>query len=317
MRYGYHYSKFHHDQNKGLFESVESRARQFENHDFEFLSFTDHMWQAPPVGQRDDETLDAYSALAATAAVTEEITLSPMVTAVQYRNPAMVGRMIASIDAISGGRIVFGIGAGWYEEEYDAYGYEYPDAATRVSQVEDATRLLKALWTCESPVTYEGEHYEVRDAYLAPKPRQDPHPPILIGGGGEQLTLKVVAKHADWWNTPWLSHESYKAKLDVLRDHCEAVGRPYNDIRKSVVDMVVIRDSEAAAHQAYERLMSESAWEYPDREEYRGGIGTPESVAKHIQEFNNLGANLYVFEAPRNDAETINRFINEVIPLVE
>ena len=317
VRFGYHYSKFHYDPDEGLFESVKRRANQFEEHGFEFLSFTDHMWQAPPVGQRDDDTLDAYSALAATAAVTEELTLSPMVTAVQYRNPAMVGRMIANIDVISRGRVVFGIGAGWYEEEYDAYGYEYPDAATRVSQVEDATRLLKALWTRDSPVTYEGEHYDVEDAYLDPKPRQNPHPPILIGGGGEQLTLRVVAKHADWWNTPWLSHELYEAKLNVLRDHCEAVGRAYGDIRKSAVDMVVVRDSEAAAHEAYERLMAESAWGYPDRDEYRGAIGTPESVAEHVREFGELGADLYIFEAPRNDAETIDRFVNEVVPLVE
>jgi F420-dependent oxidoreductase-like protein len=316
MNFGYHYSKFHGSGDAGLFDAIEERAQTFEENGFKFLSFTDHVWQAPVVGQKDDPVLDAYSALAATAAVTDEIKLCPMVTPVGFRNPAMVGRMLTSIDVISSGRTVFGIGAGWYEEEFEACGWEFPDASKRISQVEDTIRLLKTLWTQESPVTYAGEHYQLKDVYLEPKPAQDPHPPVLVGGGGEQLTLRVAAKYADRWNTPWLTHDEYRHKLDVLRDHCESVGRPYDEIHKSAVDMVVIRDSEPEAQAAYESLMSSADWDHPSREEYRGAIGTPDDVIEHVQRFRDEGIDLYIFEAPRNDVETIDRFVEEVVPRV-
>lgn len=334
MNFGYHYSKFHSataggqsrdtqdssrkmdDASNGvrLFDSVKYWANRFEEAGFEFLSFTDHMWQVPVLGQRDDEVLDAFTALAATAAVTDQIKLCPMVTAVDYRHPAVVGRMMASLEAISNGRTVFGIGAGWYEEEYDAYGFDFDEPAVRISRVEDAVKLLKCLWTESQPVTYHGEHYEVEDVYMAPQSHQDPHPPIMVGGGGEQLTLRVVAKHADWWNTPWLTHEEYARKLDVLRDHCKTVGRPFGDIRTSAVDMVVVRDSEEEAHEAYEELMSDAEWEPPSRDEYRGAVGTPEQVTQHVEGFADAGADLYIFEAPRNDAQTLDRFVSEVVP---
>jgi alkanesulfonate monooxygenase SsuD/methylene tetrahydromethanopterin reductase-like flavin-dependent oxidoreductase (luciferase family) len=273
----------------------------------------DHLWQVPQGGQEGEQIVDPYSALNAAAAVTEDIALGALVTCVHYRNPAMLALKLASLDTISNGRAVCSLGAGWRQDEFNAYGYKFPDTATRINQLEEATRLIDTLLTADDPVTFDGEHYDLANA-VPPTPVQDPRPSILIGGTGEQLTLRVVAEHADWWNAPQIPISEYRRKLDVLRDHCDTVGRDYDDIKKTLLDRAVIRESEEQAHEAYEELMSETGIGPASRDDHRGLVGTVDDVITNLQDLESAGADMFVLEPPRNDPITINYFINEVVP---
>jgi len=314
MRFGYHHSSFVGNGDRRPFEAVVDRARLVEDLGYEWLSFMDHVWQLPHNGARDDPFFDAYTALPAVASVTDRIELSALVTCVHYRNPALLAKMVASLDHASDGRAVLGIGAGWYEEEYAAYGYDYPAPAERVAALADAVQLVKAMWTEPSPVTYEGRRYAVEDATLEPKPLQSPHPSVLVGGGGEQLTLRVVAEHADRWNVPMVDPETYAHKLSVLADHCETVCRDYDEITKTVLASAIVRDTTEAAHEAYERLASNAPTGPKPRDEYRGVVGSAEDAAALVEQLRDLRAEMVMVAVPRNDAETIERFADDVMP---
>ncbi|MFB6174086.1 MAG: TIGR03560 family F420-dependent LLM class oxidoreductase [Halobacteriales archaeon] len=314
MRFGYHHVSF--DGDDDPFGAMLDRARFLDANGFSWLSFMDHLWQISGNGRHDEPFFDCYTALPAAAAVTETVELSGLVTCVHYRNPALLGRMVTSLDHASDGRAVLGIGAGWFEAEYEAYGYEYPDPATRVRQMADTVRLIRALWTRESPVTYHGSHYSVEDVILEPKPVGDPHPPILIGGGGEQLTLRATADLADRWNIPGSSPSEYAEKLDVLRGHCDDLGRDYDEIEKTTANTVVIRDSTEAAHEAYEELMAGTESGPTPREGFRGLVGTPAEVADGIEAYADLGVELSMLKVPKNDRPTIERFVDDVMGTV-
>ena len=166
-----------------------------------------------------------------------------MVSCAGYRNPALVAKITSTIDVISGGRLDWGIGAGWYDSEYAAYGYDFPPAADRIRMLRETVEIVKLMWT-EPDATYEGRHFSVRGAQCDPKPLQDPMPPIWIGGGGEQLTLRVVARHATHSNFGGKPDE-FAHKCQVLRGHCDAVGRDYDSITKTWSPEVFIRPTEA------------------------------------------------------------------------
>ena len=158
-----------------------------------------------------------------------------------FRNPAHLAKMVATAQALSGGRVILGIGAGWNEEEYRAYGWPYPSTRTRVAQLAEAIELIRTLWTA-APARYQGEHYQVTDAYCEPRP--DPIPPIMVGGHGETYLLRVVARHADWWNYPFRDPALYTHKQEVLQRHCRDVGRDYDTIRQVVRVGILIAETE-------------------------------------------------------------------------
>ena len=313
MRFGYHHSSFAGAGDRPPFDAVLERVGRLEDLGFDLLTFMDHVWQLPHNGARDEPFFDCYTALPAAAAVTDRMELSALVTCVHYRNPALLAKMVASLDHASGGRAVLGIGAGWYEDEYDAYGYDYPEPAERVADLADAIRLAKALWTESSPVTYDGERYRTEEAILEPKPVQEPHPPVVVGGGGEQLTLRVVAEEADRWNVPMVDPETYEHKLEVLADHCESVGRDYDAIEKTVLLFACIRPETEAAHDAYEDLAGDAEAGSMPRED-RLCVGSPAEVADTIETYRDLGVEGVMISVPRNDEETIERFADEVVP---
>ena len=154
-----------------------------------------------------------------------------------------MAKMAANVQLLTGGRLLFGVGAGWMEEEYHAYNWEFPKPSVRIAQMVEAIRIVKQMWT-EAPASFEGKYYRIENAYCEPQP--DPIPPIMIGGGGEQLTLRAVAELADWWNIPGVRPEVYPHKLDVLRGHCDAVGRDYDEIVKTYnAETVIVAESEA------------------------------------------------------------------------
>jgi F420-dependent oxidoreductase-like protein len=179
----------------------------------------------------DQNCMDAWTLLAALAADTTRIRLGTLVTCNSYRHPSLLAKIAATIDMISDGRLWFGYGAGWKVDEYRAYGYSFPKIQDRMDAMEEALEIIKLLWTQPSP-SYEGKHYSIKNAFAAPKPIQKPHPLILIGGDGEKRTLKAVAKYADYCNL--FLREKLEKKLDVLKSHCKSVGRPYDDVGKSL-----------------------------------------------------------------------------------
>ncbi|GAD51960.1 luciferase-like protein [Halarchaeum acidiphilum MH1-52-1] len=175
--------------------------------------------------------------------------------------------------------------------------------------------LVRAMWTEESPVTFESDYHDVEELYLEPKPVQDGGPDVLVGGGGEDLTLKAVADLADRWNVPGVGPETFAHKLGVLEGHCETFGTDFDAIEKTVAQTVVIRDDAADAHEVYEDLQGETAAADPTpRGEYRGLIGTVEDVKEGVDEFEEAGAEMIVLRAERNDPETIDRLVEDVVP---
>jgi F420-dependent oxidoreductase-like protein len=197
----------------------------------------DHFFQIRGVGPAEDEMLEGYSALAFAAAVTERITLGTMVTGVTYRHPGLLIKTVTTLDVLSGGRAWFGVGAAWNEEEHRGLGVPYPGVSERFERLEETLKIANQMWSGdEKPFT--GTHYQLERPLNSPPSLSLPHPKILIGGGGEKKTLRLVAQYADACNLFDAGVEAVAAKLDVLRGHCEAVGRDYAEIEKTALATV-------------------------------------------------------------------------------
>jgi F420-dependent oxidoreductase-like protein len=207
-------------------------AKAAEDCGFTKLSVMDHVWQIGVVGPPEHEMLEAYTALGYLAACTSRIELLAWVTAVVYREPGLLAKCVTTLDVLSGGRAWLGIGAAWNADEAHGLGLPFPPTAERFERLEEALQICLQMWSNDdSP--YPGKHYRLERTLNSPQPLSRPHPPILIGGGGERKTLRLVAQYAQACNLfagPDLQH-----KLDVLRGHCEAVGRDYDDITKTVM----------------------------------------------------------------------------------
>lgn len=314
MDFGYHHASFRDDGSTDgdLFAATIERAQWLEDEGFSFLSVMDHVWQLPGVGRRDEPFFDCYSALPAIAQATDSVELSALVTCPHYRNPALLGRTLASLDRISGGRAVLGIGAGWYEAEYDAMGVDYPDVSTRNRQMRETIELCRAMWTQDPPASYEGDHYELDEFYCVRAP--DGEIPVLVGGAGEQLTLRATAEYADRWNVPFGDPETYAGKLDVLEGHCEDLGTEYDAIEKTVANWTVVRETTEAAHDAYEELVGRTEEGPTPRDEDRGAVGTPAEVCDRLAAFDDAGLDTFVVMTPLNDRRTNELFVDEVLP---
>jgi F420-dependent oxidoreductase-like protein len=177
--------------------------------------------------------LECWTTLSALSSVTDRIRLGTMVSCNSFRNPSLLAKMGATFDNLSNGRLELGIGAGIQKKEHIAYGFPFPSSKVRIERLKEAVVIIKKMWT-EEKTNFKGDHYSIKDAICEPKPLQKPHPPIVIGGGGKKLTLKVAAQHADRYDWGYLpSLEQYKRKLKVLEKHCEAVGRSFQEIEKS------------------------------------------------------------------------------------
>lgn len=233
--------------------------------------------------------LECWSTLTALSAVTTHIRLGTMVTCASFRNPALLAKIAATVDVISGGRLEFGIGAGVQEAEHRAYGFPFPAASARIERLREAVEIIKKLWT-EEKASYEGEHYSIKEAFCEPKPLQKPHPPITIGGSGEKSTLKVTAQHADrydWGYVPSL--ELYRHKLEVLESHCNAVGRDFQEIEKSCWpggQVVIARNREELRGKIVREKPKTVALEDFEKTSL---IGTPDECVKKLQPYIDLG----------------------------
>jgi F420-dependent oxidoreductase-like protein len=206
-------------------------ARHAEDAGVDRISVMDHVWQIGHLGPPEHEMLEAYTALGFLAASTSRVKLLTVVTAVVYREPGLLAKEVTTLDVLSGGRAMLGIGAAWNEEEARGLGLFFPPLAERFERLEEALRICLQMWS-DDDGPFEGEHYQLARTLNSPQALSRPHPPILIGGSGERKTLRLVARYADACNlfdTPDLGH-----KLDVLREHCAAEGRDYDEIEKTV-----------------------------------------------------------------------------------
>jgi F420-dependent oxidoreductase-like protein len=233
MRFGLHISNFTWDGGpSALAGRLTAIARAAEEAGFDRVSVMDHVWQIAPLGPPEHDMLEAYSTLGYLAAQTERVKLLTVVTAVVYRDPGLLAKAVTTLDVLSGGRAMLGIGAAWNEEESRGLGLFFPPTKERFERLEEALQIVLQMWS-DDDGPYDGKHYQLARTLCSPQPLTRPHPPILIGGSGERKTLRLVAQYADACNifdTPELPR-----KLDVLREHCERLGRDYDDIEKTVL----------------------------------------------------------------------------------
>ncbi len=216
----------------GLGRNLTRIATAAEDAGFAKLSVMDHVWQISVIGPPEHEMLEAYTTLGYLAASTSRIDLLAWVTAVVYRKPGLLAKAVTTLDVLSGGRAWLGIGAAWFEQEARGLGLEFPPLAERFERLEEALQICLQMWS-DDEGTYSGKYYQLARTLNSPQPLTRPHPPIMIGGGGEQKTLRLVAQYAQACNL--FGGPELERKLDVLRAHCEAVGRDYDEIEKTAM----------------------------------------------------------------------------------
>lgn len=263
-------------------------AREAEKLDFESLWVSDHFFLTEDSSRTS--CLECYTVLSALARDTENLRLGAMVASQSYRNPALIANIAASIDNISKGRLNFGIGAGWKKVEYEAYGYQFPKAFTRLRQMEEAIKIAKLLWT-KDKASFQGKHYKIFNALCYPHPIQKPHIPIWVGGAGN-LTLKIASKHADAINFAWsFPIEKFQERLEFLKNQCNKIGRNYNEIRKSAGLMITMAPDEKTLNS---KLKNQELQKDTPYRRYLSGqlpnlIGLPHEIAEKITEYLEIG----------------------------
>ena len=290
--FGWRIPEFPIDRTRGpefIAQILRSLERVEESFDSAWLS--DHMmpwaeWQSP-----DTDNLEGWTTINYLIGSFKRLSFGHIVLCNSYRNPALLAKMTATLSLLAPGRFILGIGAGWNKDEYLSYGYEFPDASARVEALAEAVQIIRKMWT-ENVIYFRGKHFSVTGAYCNPKP--NPLPPIMIGGGGEKLTLKVVASYADWWNCPNLTVEQYRHKLEVLKNHCERVGRNYEAIKKTWLGCISIAETQDEAL----RIAKNNPFVAKETrfDAMRSTIiGTPERVSQRLAEFIDLGVEYFIF----------------------
>jgi F420-dependent oxidoreductase-like protein len=269
-----------------LFDRVVEQAQAAEAAGFGLVTVMDHLYQIGGVGQETEPMLEGWSVLSALARETRSVRLGTLVTGVTYRNPALLAKMASTLDVISGGRAVFGLGAAWNETEHIAYGYDFPPIKERMDRLEEALTIAKAMFT-EERATFHGQYHHVEAALNVPKPIQSGGPKILVGGGGEQRTLKIAARFADMTHWFPLGLEMLQHKTEVLAGHCDIIGRDPSTIERTMAAPVIVAPNEAAAKAMRDRLPPER------RAHVRGG--TPEQAAEGLQPYLDAGFTGFTF----------------------
>jgi F420-dependent oxidoreductase-like protein len=275
---------------------------------FDSIWVYDHFHNVPVPAH--EAVFECWTTIAAISQRTSRIRLGQMVGCNSYRNPGLLAKITSTVDVISGGRLDWGIGAGWYENEYRGYGYEFKKPSDRIGMLRETVEIVKSMWT-NAETTYDGKYYRMERANCDPKPLQQPTPPVWIGGGGEKVTLRVVAEHADVSNFG-SSVEEFVRKREILKGHCAAIGRDEESIRKTVSSEVFIRETEKEIIEAGSR----SLWGEP-AESWRAKalVGTPEQVSEKIQRYLDAGCTGFVPWCPDYPStETLELFARHVMP---
>ena len=288
-------------------DEMRDAALLAEQAGWDVLLTWDHF--VPLMGDVTGPNLEGWQILAAFAAITKKAQIGMLVTGNTYRHPAVLANMAATLDSISNGRAVLGIGAAWNEHEHKMYGIDFDTAPIRLAKLREATRIIRGHLD-EGTVTYEGKYYQLTNATLGTQPIQK-RLPILVGGGGEQVTLKITARYADWWHG-FGTADIIKHKLDVLKKHCEDVGRDYNEIAPTAGGGILVRDDQNMVDKRLREVAIRNKVEAPNRPAV---AGKPEDIAKLLLGYHKLGVKGFLFGmSPPYDRETIERVMTEVKP---
>jgi len=290
------------------YETMTRVAREAEAVGFDSIWLFDHFHTVPTPTQ--EVTFECWTSTAALARDTRRVRIGQMVTCNGYRNPALLAKMASTVDVLSRGRLDFGIGAGWYEHEFHAFGYDFPDGPTRLRQLRDAVQIILKMWTDDEAV-FEGKYHQVHEAINQPKGVQKPHIPLLIGGSGEQVTLKLVAQYGDACNIGHLDLEGLERKFAIIKKHCEDVGRDYNTIRRTVLFNCAIAETDEAAL-AKSGSFARNIPSHRIREQAL--VGTPDRIRQRLLEIEQAGAQeIIVYMPDARDLEPIRLFARECI----
>ena len=254
--------------------------------------------------EKEVPVFDCFVALGGIAARTSRIRIGELVVGVPYRNPALLAKMLTTLDVVAHGRTIVGLGAAWHHEEFAAYGWPFPSVRERMEMLEEAVQIVDRMMTGR-PSGFAGKHYHVADAYNDPRPVQQPRPPIMIGGSGEQVTLRIVAEYADFCNVGG-DPETVAHKYEVLRRHCEQVGRPYEEVTRSNDVGILIA--------ANERELAAKKERYGDK---LGLVGTPEMIVDGLRRYAQVGSQYVTFHMPdAHEIEPILLLGETVVPAV-
>ena len=234
MQLGVHYANFTHpDWERRLAERLTETARVADQGGVAQFTVMDHWFQMEVLGGPPEPMLEGYTTLGYLAAVTERLRLGLLVTGVTYRHPGLLAKTVTTLDVLSGGRAMLGIGAAWYEREHDGLGVPFPSTSERFERLEETLQIVRQMWAGDQ-TPYAGKHYELKEPVNVPPPVQSP-PPIMIGGSGERKTLRLVAQYADASNIFGGTPDEVRHKLDVLRRHCDDARRPYGSVEKTMI----------------------------------------------------------------------------------
>jgi len=294
-------------------------ARHAEAGPWESVWVYDHFHTVPE--PTDEATHEAWTLMAALAAATERIRLGQMCTCMGYRNPAYLAKVAATVDVVSGGRVEMGIGGGWYEHEWRAYGYGFPGARHRLEALEEGIEVFRQLWTT-GRATLDGEHVQVDGAICRPLPLQDGGIPLWVAGGGEKRTLRTAARYADYTNFD-VSPEGFSHKSSVLEEHCKDLGRDFAEITRSANYNVVLGETEKDVADRLDWIRSHYAAVVPHkaddvREQFRTGplVGTPDQVVERLRDLDSRGMGYAIcyFAEAAYDRSGIELFEREAVP---
>lgn len=296
---------------KRTWEESHAAAKEFEAMGYDSLWVNDHLYgpQSPST-----PVLEAWSMLAALAATTERAELGTLVTPAGMRNPAHLGKVVATVDNISGGRVILGLGAGWMAREFTDFGMPFLSSGQRLGQLRETIQLLKRMWgPGEEGVAFEGKHVHTTGVVCEPKPYRTP--PILVGGAGEKGTMRIAAREADIWNNPAVHQSDLPHKVAVLRQHCEAVKRDFSQLVVSQQCLVTIAPDEDSLEPMVERAKQIFGGHLGDPTGALALTGTPARVCQQVQKHLDLGCTMFVMEFfgrdPRKPAQL---FAEEVLP---
>lgn len=295
---------------KRSWEETRTVAAELEALGFDALWLNDHLLGVP---MPNVPILEAWTTLAAVGAITRRVELGTLVSPVGFRNPALYAKMVATLDHITGGRVIAGVGAGWFEMEYRGYGFPFPPIGERLAQLDEAIEVMKGVWT-EPGFTYRGRYFTTDGVLCYPGPQRAPHPPILIGGSGERVLLRLVAKHADIWNNLAVNCGELEKKVAALRDHCRSLGREPDEVAVSQQILVVIAAGRAEAVSRLEKARAIYGGHFGDIE--RDGIwGDPEQCRERIERLASIGCRQVVIEFfGRDPREPARLFAEKVMP---
>ncbi len=252
------------------------------------------LWVEDHLQVNATDEIECLTTLSYLAARYPHLKVGSLVLSQSYRNPALVAKMAANLQNLTGGRLILGLGAGWKEDEYHAYGYPFPPVKERMSQLEEAIQIIRALWT-QQPATFEGQYYTIHNAYCMPQP--SPHVPLLIGGGGEQRTLAIVARYADWWNFNSCPVDQYANKLAVLQKHCERIGRNIQEITFSYLGTLSVSDDPTKVQRNPQKHYI---------------AGNASAVIHELEQFQALGVRHFMFRAL--DVDSLHYFVQNIVP---